>query len=108
MAGTLHQFALAAATFPSYVSIRRNGMDYMQVLTFEYYTRKPEFLTKDKSFEAIYLLPERAPEGFMRSQWNFKGFARAPRSATIAEVRKGQLYRDCPANIDAHALWPNL
>ena len=80
----------------------------MEKVVFEVYTRKPQFLAKDKSFEAIYLVPERAPEGFARSQWNFRGFARAPRSATVAEVRKGQIYRDCPANFDAHALWPNL
>jgi hypothetical protein len=80
----------------------------MESLTFEYYTRKPEFLSKGKSFKAIYLVPEQAPKGFERSQWNFRGFSRAPRSVTVAELRKGQIYRDCPANIDAHALWPNV
>ena len=80
----------------------------MEKVKFEVYTRKPEFLQKAKSFETMYLVPEHAPDNFVRSQWNFIGFSVAPKSATLKEVKKGQIYRDCPSTVDPHALWPNL
>lgn len=80
----------------------------MENLVFEYYTRKPEFLSPGKTFEAVYLPPGDKPKGFVRDEWEFRGRASPPKSATVEEVRKGPIYRYTPDGVDPKVLWPNL
>jgi hypothetical protein len=75
--------------------------------TFEYYTRKPQFSSSGKSFEAAYLPLGPFPESLIRNERVFRGMAAAPKSATMAELRKAQIFRSCPANIDPKLFWPN-
>lgn len=76
---------------------------------FEVYTRKPEFLSRGTTFEAIYVPPGGHPDSFDPREWDFLGRAFPPKSATLAELRsKTPIYRHCPAGIDPRVLWPNL
>jgi hypothetical protein len=75
---------------------------------FEIYTRKAAFLSRGTSFEAIYVPPDGYPDNFDPQEWDFRGRAFPPKSATVAELaKKTPIYRHGPAGIDARALWPN-
>ena len=76
---------------------------------FEYYRRKPEFLTAGTSFEGMYVPAGEPPSEFVAEQWDYVGKVLPPKSATVAEVRnKLPIYRSCPSWIDPKVFWPNL
>jgi hypothetical protein len=65
----------------------------VEKLIFEVYTRKLEFLPTGTPFEEAYLLPNHAPHGFSRYEWDYRGFVEVSKSATLSEVKKVPLQR---------------
>jgi hypothetical protein len=75
---------------------------------FGYYTRKPQFLSSGTSFEAAYLPVGQFPDNLNSNEWVFRGMAAAPKSASVAELKRAQIFRGCPANVDPRLFWPQL